>query len=38
MKGAVIEEVILADDLTHKQAYKLEYSYLKKLVHDGKRQ
>ena len=38
MKGAVIEEVVLADDLTHKQAYKLEYSYLKKLVHDGKRQ
>jgi hypothetical protein len=31
MKGAVIEEVVLADDLTHKQAYKLEYSYLEKI-------
>jgi hypothetical protein len=38
MKGAVVEEVVLADNLTHKQAYKLEYRYLEKLVHDGKRQ
>ena len=38
MKGAVVKEVVLADNLTHKQAYKLEYRYLEKLVHDGKRQ
>ena len=38
MKGAVVEEVVLADNLTHKQAYKLEYRYLEKLVHNGKRQ
>ena len=38
MKGAMVEEVVLADNLTHKQAYKLEYRYLEKLVHDGKRQ
>ena len=37
MKGAVVEEVVLADNLTRKQAYKLEYRYLKKMVHDGKR-
>ena len=37
MKGAVVEEVVLADNLTPKQAYKLEYRYLKKMVHDGKR-
>ena len=38
MKGAVVEEVVLADNLTHKQAYKREYRNLEKLVHDGKRQ
>jgi hypothetical protein len=37
MKGAVVEEVVLADNLTPKQAYKLEYRYLEKMVHDGKR-
>src|ERR1700758_2842058 len=36
-KGAVVEEVVLADNLTPKQAYKLEYRYLEKMVHDGKR-
>lgn len=37
VKGAVVEEIVLADDLTSKQAYKLEYRYLKKMVHEGKR-
>ena len=38
VKGAVVEEIVLADDLTSKQAYKLEYRYLEKMVHEGKRQ
>ena len=37
VKGAVVEEIVFADDLTSKQAYKLEYSYLTKMVHEGKR-
>jgi hypothetical protein len=37
MRDAVVEEVVLADNLTPKQAYKLEYRYLEKMVHDGKR-
>ena len=37
VKGAVVEEIGFADDLTSKQAYKLEYSYLTKMVHEGKR-
>lgn len=37
MKGAMVEEVVLADNLTSKSAYKLEYHQLKKMVYDGKR-
>ena len=32
MKGAVIEEIVLADNLTSKQAYKLEHRHLERLV------
>jgi hypothetical protein len=35
---AVVEEIVLADNLTSKQAYKLEYRHLKKMVYAGKRQ
>jgi hypothetical protein len=38
MKGAVVHEVVLADNLTSKQAYKLEYRQLEKIIHDGKRE
>lgn len=38
LKGAVVEEIVVADNLTPKQAYKLEYRYLERMVHDGKRQ
>jgi hypothetical protein len=38
MKGAVVEEVVLADNLTSKSAHKLEYHHLKRMVEDGKRQ
>jgi hypothetical protein len=38
MKGAVIEEIVLADNLTSKQAYKLEYRYLERMVYAGKRE
>jgi hypothetical protein len=37
-KGAVVEEFVLSDNLTSKQAYKLEYRHLKQLVYAGKRQ
>jgi hypothetical protein len=37
VNGAVIEEVIVADDLTSKEAYELEYRYLEQMVHEGKR-
>jgi len=37
MKDAVVEEVILTDNLTSKSAYKLEYDQLRKMVYDGKR-
>lgn len=37
VQGAAVEEVVLADDLTSKEAYKLEYRYFEKLVHEGKR-
>jgi hypothetical protein len=36
--GAVVEEIVLADNLTSKQAYKLEYHHLKKMVYAGNRQ
>jgi hypothetical protein len=35
MKGAVIEEIVLADNLTSKQAYKLEHRHLERLVYAG---
>jgi hypothetical protein len=37
MKGAVVEEIVLADDLTSRQAYKLEYRHLEEMVHAEKR-
>jgi hypothetical protein len=36
--GAVVEEILLAENLTSKQAYKLEYHHLEKMVYAGKRQ
>lgn len=38
MKGAVIEEIVLADNLTSKQAYKLEYHHLERMVYAGNRE
>jgi hypothetical protein len=38
MKGAVIEEIVLADNLTSKQAYKLEHRHLERLVYAGNRE
>jgi hypothetical protein len=37
MQGAVVEEIVLADNLTSKRAYKLEYRHLEKMVYAGKR-
>ena len=38
MQDAVVEEIVLADNLTSKQAYKLEYHHLEEMVYAGKRQ
>jgi hypothetical protein len=38
MKGAVIEEIVLADNLTSKRAYKLEYRHLERMVYAGNRE
>jgi hypothetical protein len=38
MKGAVIEEIVLADNLTKKQAYKLEYGHMERMVYAGNRE
>jgi hypothetical protein len=38
MKGAVIEQIVLADNLTSKQAYKLEYGHLERMVYAGNRE
>ena len=38
MKGAVIEQIVLADNLTSKQAYKLEHRHLERLVYAGNRE
>jgi hypothetical protein len=38
MNGAVIEEIVLADNLTSKQAYKLEYRHLERMVYAGNRE
>jgi hypothetical protein len=37
MKGAVVQEVVLADNLTSKNAHELEYHQLKRMVDNGKR-
>ncbi len=37
MKGAVIEEIVLADNLTSKQAYKLEHRHLELMFSAGNR-
>ena len=37
MQNAVVEEIVLADNLTSKQAFKLEYRRLEELVYAGKR-
>jgi hypothetical protein len=37
MKGAVIEEIVLADNLTTK-AYKLEYGHMERMVYAGNRE
>jgi hypothetical protein len=38
IKGAVIEEIVLADNLTSKQAYKFEYRHLERVVYAGNRE
>ena len=38
MKDAVIEQIVLADNLTSKQAYKLEHRHLEQLVYAGNRE
>jgi hypothetical protein len=38
INGAVIEEIIVADNLTSKQAYKLEYRHLERMVYAGNRE
>ena len=38
IQDAVVEEIVLADNLTSKQAYKLEYRHLEEMVYAGKRQ
>ena len=37
IRGAMIEEVVLRNDLTPKQAYQLEHRHMKQFVCDGKR-
>src|SRR6516164_3200412 len=37
IKGAVVEEIVVADNLTSKQAYELEHRRMEEMVHDGKR-
>jgi hypothetical protein len=37
IKGAVVEEIVIADNLTSKQAYELEHRRMEEMVHDGKR-
>jgi len=37
IKGAVVEEIVIADSLTSKQAYELEHRRMEEMVHDGKR-
>ncbi len=37
MQGAIVEHVVLVDNLTSKQAYRLEYCRIKEMVYAGKR-
>jgi hypothetical protein len=37
IEGAVVEEIVIADNLTSKQAYELEHRRMEEMVHDGKR-
>jgi hypothetical protein len=37
IKGAVVEEIVIADNLTSKQAYELEHRRMEEMVHDGRR-
>ncbi len=37
VKGAVVEEIVIAENLTSKQAYELEHRHMEEMVHDGKR-
>jgi hypothetical protein len=37
IKGAIVEEIVLADNLTSRQAYKLEYRHFEEIVHAEKR-
>ncbi len=37
IKGAVVEEIVIADNLTSKQAYELEHRRMEEMVHAGKR-
>jgi hypothetical protein len=37
MQDAVVEEIVLADNLTSKQAYRFEYRRLEAMVYAGKR-
>ncbi len=37
IKGATVEEIVIADNLTSKQAYQREHRLMAEMVHDGKR-
>ena len=37
IKGAVVEEIVMADNLTSQQAYELEHRRMEEMVHAGKR-
>jgi hypothetical protein len=37
IKGVVVEEIVIADNLTSKQAYELEHRHMEQMVHEGKR-
>ena len=37
MKGASIKEVVLVDNLTSKEAYRIEHRNMEELVNNGKR-
>jgi hypothetical protein len=37
IKGAVVKEIVIADNLTSKQAYELEHRGMEEMVHAGER-